>query len=144
MKTYFISGHRDATKEEFKEHYEYILDILVNTDANFVVGDCNGVDKFAIDYLKRKNVNNVTVYHIGDNPMNNNEHKTLGGFSNDIHRDYSMTLASDYDLCWVRQGKERSGTQQNIDRRKWYKNQKRKGRAYGFDELLIREAENFI
>ncbi len=50
-------------------------------------------------------------------PRNNAGFPTLGGFASDADRDAAMTAASRSDAAWVRPGREKSGTQKNIDRR---------------------------
>jgi hypothetical protein len=119
-KTYFISGHRDATIEEFK--YNYIPKILraISEGASFVVGDCQGIDNMAIGFLKNLEymlLGNVTVYHMFEEPRFNAGFETKGGFRSDVERDFAMTLASDEDIAWTRKGRERSGTGCNLDRR---------------------------
>ena len=118
---YFISGHRNITWEEFSRFY--IPDILqaIAEDSSFVVGDCAGVDMLAQHFLKENGVTNVTVYHISSSPMFNSGFKTKGGFRSDVERDYTMTLESDDDILWIRPGCERSGTGNNLDRRKLQK-----------------------
>lgn len=124
--TYFISGHRDITKEEFNRLYVDDLNELINKeDTYFVVGDYNGVDIMAQEYL-RDNINNpkrVTVYHMFDKPRNlaTTSFNTIGGFKTDIERDSAMTDNSDYDIAYIRKGKENSGTAQNILRRYTFK-----------------------
>jgi hypothetical protein len=118
MKTYFISGHRDITEEEFKTHYEEKIFKAINDDSHFVVGDCDGVDHLAQKYLKAFGVKQVDVYHMFDEPRHNVGFNTIGGFRSDVDRDTAMTEDSNIDIAWVRKGKEKSGTQQNIDRRK--------------------------
>jgi hypothetical protein len=114
----FISGHRDITEDEFKKHYQpKIADALLD-NCTFVVGDCEGVDIMAQEYLESLSMDKVMVFHIGDEPMNFVESlQKTGGFRSDVDRDFAMTLISDFDLCWIREGKERSGTAQNIFRR---------------------------
>ena len=61
---YFISGHRDITKEEFEKYYIPKIDTTLENDNNatFVVGDYYGVDIMALDYLVNKGMqDNVTV-----------------------------------------------------------------------------------
>ncbi len=142
MKTYFISGHRDATREEFEKHYVPILKELIKSPNRFKVGDCPGADSYAIDYLRDNNIENVTVYHIGSEPMYNRGFNLVGGFTSDFYRDYTMTLYSDVDVCWVR--KLRSGTQLNIDRRKWMNERKLKGMSYSYEDLINIEANYFL
>lgn len=49
--TYFISGHRDLTWEEFTKWYAPAISKVICTDkeARFVVGDCEGADRMAQD-----------------------------------------------------------------------------------------------
>lgn len=118
MKTYFVSGHRRITENEFLEHYINPIVDAIEEGASFVVGDCPGVDEMVQNFLKRNKVENVTVYHMLESPRCNAGFPTKGGFKSDVERDYNMTLASDDDIAWVRPGCERSGTGNNIDRRK--------------------------
>lgn len=145
MSTYFISGHRDATKLEFETHYVPILEELIKNRNNFfVVGDCPGVDRFSLDFLSENWFSNVTVYHIGFLPMYNRAFYTNGNFRSDIQRDFAMTLDSEFDVCWIRPGKERSGTQMNIDRRRWVNERKTKGLTYTYDERVMIESNLFL
>ncbi len=119
-KTYFISGHRDITEEEFKKYYEDKLFNAILEEANFVVGDYQGVDDLAQKYLKSMMVSKdkVKVYHMFEFPRNNSGWLTVGGFTSDEQRDSAMTDDSDFDIAWVRPGKEKSGTARNLQRRK--------------------------
>lgn len=116
-RTAFISGHLDLTYAEFMTHY--IRDIwraLVRGDS-FIVGDAGGCDKLAQEELS-KYVNGVMVYHMFDAPRNNTGNfPTVGGFESDSERDAAMIAASDYDIAWVRPGREKSGTAKNLKRR---------------------------
>lgn len=118
MKTYFISGHRKITIDEFYEHYVPKIAAAISEGASFVVGDCPGVDIMAQYYLKEANVTDVTVYHMLEYPRCSAGFLLKGGFKSDVERDYNMTLASDDDIAWIRPGCERSGTGNNLDRRK--------------------------
>lgn len=122
MKIAYISGHLDLTEEEFREHYIPAIDYAIFFGYKFVVGDARGADKMAQEYLK--NVGNnvyhlITVYHMFDKPRHNAaSFNTKGGYKTDEERDIAMTKASDYDIAWVRPGRETSGTSKNIMRRK--------------------------
>lgn len=124
--TYFISGHRDLTWEEFAKWYAPAISKVICTDseAKFVVGDCEGADRMAQDYLSSCGVffKNVTVYHMFKAPryMTRSCVPTQGGFTSDVERDKAMTEHSDCDIAFIRKGKESSGTAQNILRR-WTK-----------------------
>lgn len=133
---YFISGHRDITEEEFNKHYVPLLVEILNSNryASFVVGDCKGVDKMAMDFLSNaaKNGNiKLTIYHMFDSPrvtpgdipikyidtIFNGSVKFKGGYTTDLERDTAMTNDSHIDVAWIRPGRNTSGTAQNIKRR---------------------------
>ena len=135
---YFISGHRDFPEEEFGKYLVKIVHAGLNDKkCEFVVGDCEGVDKFAMDAIfvefvdppiSRKRKANLTIYHIGDVPKNtplglsveklkNLGVKFIGGFTSDEERDSAMTKASDFDIAFVKDNRWDSGTAQNIKRR---------------------------
>ncbi len=113
---YFISGHLDITEEEFREHYQPLIDNAHEADSSFVVGDAGGLDTRAQQYLSKIGAN-VVVYHMFDSPRNNVGFPTCGGFKSDNERDTAMTNSSDVDIAWVRPGREKSGTAKNIKRR---------------------------
>lgn len=137
---FFISGHRDITEQEFKEHYIPWIDSIFD-DVNypeFVVGDCEGVDKMAMDYLAPLAFNReayINIYHMGDSPRHTPDNVPInytercfsdyvtfhGGYNSDETRDSAMTKDSHFDIAWVRKGKENSGTAQNIKRRYGFK-----------------------
>ena len=115
---YFISGHRNITDDEFMYHYsQKILEALRDPNAEFVVGDYDGVDTIAQHFLIGKTTK-LTVYHMHKRPMNNvGDWETMGGYNSDIHRDSVMTAASDVDIAWIRHWGLNSGTEQNVLRR---------------------------
>lgn len=117
--TAFISGHRDVTEEEFNIHYKPLIDVAIENGHHFVVGDYEGLGIMAQRYLKEHcEESKVTVYHMFVSPRNHVDgFNTLGGFFSDEDRDSNMTKDSDYDIAWVRPGKEKSGTAINIKRR---------------------------
>lgn len=117
MTIYFVSGHLDITQEEFDEYYATRLTLCnVPGFTEFVVGDANGCDLMAQQFLKWLDAK-VTVYHMFDAPRNNVGFETKGGFVSDKLRDEAMTNASDSDIAWVRPGREKSGTAKNLKRR---------------------------
>ena len=117
---YFISGHRDITNEEFDKFYipkiNEALEVAFRDNTRFVVGDYEGVDIMAQEYLKtlceegRLNYSQVSVYHMFDSPRH------LAS-EDDVERDSAMTEASDKDIAFIRKGNWTSGTAQNILRR---------------------------
>lgn len=119
MKVAFVSGHLNVTTEEFQEHYVPKLQKAIAEKHKFVVGDCKGVDTLAqgfFAYFLTKD--DVTVYHMFDSPRNNvGNFPTRGGFKSDNERDSEMTRMSDYDIVWIRPGRENSGTAKNVERR---------------------------
>jgi hypothetical protein len=135
MRTAFISGHLDLTKEEFAEHYEPEIRRAHAEGHAFVVGDAPGCDFMAQRLLVELNSEvrgpsngidrgaTVHVYHMFDAPRMHAGRRaqrapTVGGFTSDKERDAAATAASDYDIAWVRPGREKSGTAKNIARRK--------------------------
>jgi len=114
---YFISGHLSLTPEEFNTHYLPQIDkALEDSEVFFVVGDAKGADALAQTYLKSRGAT-VTVFHMFKGPRHNSGFPTRGGFTSDAARDIAMTKFSDQDIAWVRPGREKSGTQRNLDRR---------------------------
>ena len=124
QKTYFISGHRDITDDEFERFYQTSINFAIDTtdDVRFVVGDYQGTDIKAQDYLVNVlqfDPEKICVYHMFDKPRNINPKivNTVGGFKTDEERDAAMTNASFDDIAFVRNYTELSGTAQNILRR---------------------------
>lgn len=122
MSTAYISGHLDLTGSEWLQHYSEKIKLAVEQGHSFVVGDAKGCDataQFALNSLRHSNPElKVTVFHMFDSPRNNNyAFPTVGGFTSDKERDEAMTASSDYDIAWVRPGRENSGTAKNIARR---------------------------
>ena len=126
---YFVSGHRDLPYEDFELYYKPIIDNVIANDETpeFVVGDCEGVDKFAMDYIFEYYIIPLTIYHIGNSSRNipkglseNPESEGVffhGGFTSDEERDSAMTKVSDFDIAFVKDNRWNSGTAQNIKRR---------------------------
>ena len=126
---YFVSGHRDLPYEDFELYYKPIIDNVIANDETpeFVVGDCNGVDKFAMDYIFKYYIVPLIIYHMFDTPRNIPEGLSEspefegvffhGGFTSDEERDSAMTKVSDFDIAFVKDNRWDSGTVQNIKRR---------------------------
>lgn len=123
LKTYFVSGHRDITETEFEKYKAYLYNIVISeTDYYFVVADYEGADFMVQNYLMDElkiDPDRVTIYHMGDEPMNINPKITRikGGFSSDEERDTAMTRDSVFDIAFVRDNTVMSGTAMNILRR---------------------------
>jgi hypothetical protein len=114
----FVSGHRDITDSEFNTHYAPKLDKAIQEGHQIVVGDYQGVDYLAQKYLSDKNYQKVVVYHMFIKPRYHIPgYPTRGGYTTDEERDGAMTKDSNYDIAWVRMGKEKSGTALNVVRR---------------------------
>jgi hypothetical protein len=119
MKTAFVSGHLDLTQKEFGRFYYVEIQLAVLFENKIVVGDARGTDTMAqklVEELGRPDL--LTIYHMFDSPRNSVKGaKLIGGFKSDEERDAAMTADSDYDIAWVREGREKSGTQRNLNRR---------------------------
>lgn len=118
MTIYFVSGHLDLTEAEFVEHYIPKLNAAIADEASFVVGDARGCDALTQLWLAALNVP-LTVFHMLDRPRNAFGFNVVlvGGFTTDAARDEVMTSRSDDDIAWVRPGRAKSGTAQNLARR---------------------------
>lgn len=116
-KVVFIFGHGDVTEKEFEKYYKFKIDKAVSLNYSFLICDYKGADTLAQDYLK--NYNKVTVFHMFENPRYkaNISWKTIGGFQTDLERDSYGTFNSNYDIYFVRKGREKSGTMNNVKRR---------------------------
>jgi hypothetical protein len=127
----FISGHLDLTQEEWENFYVDKIYRASMSGHKFVVGDAKtGADAWTIDLFKMYfklgwlSPERVTIYHMLIAPRETPHIKRskgftlVGGFKSDEERDASMTAASDYDIAWIRPGRENSGTAKNIERRK--------------------------
>lgn len=75
----------------------------------------------AQDYLLACGVSfrNITIYHMFKAPRYTalRSVPTQGGFTSDIERDKAMTEHSDYDIAFIRKGKESSGTAQKYSKK---------------------------
>ena len=125
--TYFISGHRDLTQEECVKHYIPTLENILKNDpmANFVVGDWEGCDKMAIEWLiSHRDYPDVYIYYVDEVRVTFFGEKLIN-FYNVMLRpcasydecDSRMTQDSDFDVAWIRPGREDSHTAMNIKRR---------------------------
>lgn len=126
---YFISGHRNITEEQFNKSYVPAIENVISSDVafGFVIGDYQGVDIMAQNYLvSRGFANKVFVYHMFDKPRNLAEGIThlIGGFQTDEERDSAMTKDSDFDIAFYDHSP--SGTFENIRRRHYLKYKSRK------------------
>ena len=114
----FISGHLDLSLDEFDDHYFPRIRTAWRNGHSFIVGDAKGADKLAQEFLEELGAD-YYVFHIGSKPRNAPKGcQKMGGFKSDDERDKAMTLRSDYDIAWVRPGREQSGTAKNLARRR--------------------------
>lgn len=134
---YFISGHIDITEEEFNTHYRNRIDLaLQNPFSTFVIGDAQGADTLAKNYLgSRIDKTRITIY-TRRSPIQCSElvgFKIKGSFKNHTQKDAAMTRDSDEDILYIRPAdiqkqlleargikydpNRLSGTEQNLNRR---------------------------
>ena len=64
-----ISGSRSVNK--LPQSALNSLDKIIELGFKVVIGDCYGIDTLVQEYLKLKNYQKVTIYHIGNKPRNN-------------------------------------------------------------------------
>ena len=122
---YFVSGHRDLTQEEFDRHYVYLLDRVLADDpcAEFIVGDWEGCDTLFVNYIKTYKDIKVNICYKDDGSINPQPRIFKQNHGVDIilptydECDSYMTFDSDFDIAWIRPGREDSHTAKNIKRR---------------------------
>lgn len=125
--TYFISGHRDLTQEEFDKHYAPVLKKVLQSDWNceFVIGDWEGCDTMALEFLlSHPDYKYIEIYYVDKvriQPFGDHVDcfENLYVYSKDNYDecDEAMTKCSDFDIAWIRPGREDSHTAINIKRR---------------------------
>lgn len=118
---YFISGHRDLTQQEFDIYYKPKIDQVLTSDKNatFLVGTSQGCDCMAIKYLDEKQAWFKIFPYEKEyyKPKNGTGYVSKIIFTSYDERDKYMTLHSNFDIAWIRKGKESSCTAMNILRR---------------------------
>lgn len=127
---YFISGHRNLSYDDFEKYYIPKINEVMDgdCDAEFIVGgDCEGVDKFAMDYIYSRTFHPLIIFHMSDTPKFTpkgmsessipSRLKFKGGFKSDEERDTAMTRDSNFDIAFIKDNRWNSGTAQNIKRR---------------------------
>ncbi len=116
--TAFVSGHRNLIPSEFYQYYLPYLDKAIASGHQFVVGDAPGADAMVQMYLAdRIAPERVTVYHARHKPRHwHSGFDVQGDYASQSAKDAAMTAISDYDIAWVRLGKETSGTARNLAR----------------------------
>lgn len=123
---YFISGHRDLTQWEFNKYYAPLINKIITLDdvARFIFGDCEGCDTLAYNYIlpRLQPHQMIDIYCVNKVHFDNYNEKLYPKVDAKMHSSYeecdkAMTLASDFDIAWIRPGKEDSYTANNIRRR---------------------------
>lgn len=137
----FISGHRNISEEEFETHYKSKIDHFIHwinhSDSylnspkklTFYIGDCDGCDKMAINYIISKLSRNIKLVicslkepfegQIDYSLCSNDNITVIKEFDTHEDRDTYMTVNTNYDILWIRQNEWGSGTAQNFVRRNW-------------------------
>lgn len=115
---YFVSGHRDLTEKEFIEHYVNQICYVLERDryAEFIVGDWEGCDRMFLEYMK-DNSNRITVCYCEKLRVNSDLFNYAIKCDSYDECDAKMTELTDFDIAWIRPGREDSHTAQNIKRR---------------------------
>lgn len=120
---YFVSGHRDLTISEFREHYVPLIQKIIKDDVwcEFVVGFCEGCDLMFIEWMKEHAPSHdLLVFYCTNIPENfwDDYPNIYLYYCDDFETcDTAMTRNSDFDIAWIRPGREDSHTAKNIKRR---------------------------
>ncbi len=115
MKTAFISGHIDVNEDIFITQYKNAIDVAIEAQHKFVIGNARGVDTHALNYLLKNNVSpsDITIHcYIKDG--NDGQIKfykklkvnIIEHFISYSARDAHMTEVSDYDIAFVRSAED--------------------------------------
>ena len=115
----FVGGSK--TIKELKDETLSIIDTFCSIGAEFLIGDCFGVDKLIQDYLVEREYRNVTIYVSGDKTRNNvggffEKHIAANEFSGfEFYRQKDMAMAADADCGLMIWDGLTRGTKQNIE-----------------------------
>jgi hypothetical protein len=130
-----VSGHIDINLAHFTTHYLPGIDLAVSRRDYFILGDAQGPDTLALDYLRLQGgpdiKHRITIYPsrphniakfeaMGratstdppeETPADRRSTRAKGRRQGDprarhLWRDTRMTRASDYDILWTRSGEE--------------------------------------
>lgn len=113
MAIVMISGSRSVNK--LPQSALNSLDKIMELNFDIIIGDCYGIDTLVQKYLKSKNYQKVTVYHINNKPRNNLGFNSVKIRENRyLDKDIAMAEIADYGLA-IWDGKSK-GTQNNIKR----------------------------
>jgi hypothetical protein len=104
---YYITGHRDLSKEEFSKIYIPEIDRIIREDSNavFLVGVCEGVDLYTIQYLNKYSIP-VQVY--GPNLDIKNDRIRLHLYPSYEKSALEMIKNSDKTIGFIKPGRENS------------------------------------
>jgi hypothetical protein len=134
-RTAMISGHIDISPGDFASHYIPAVDLAISRHDHFILGDAQGTDTLALDYLLQHGGPDVkhciTIYV--SRPYNIAKFQAMGfttstdppadalasgapgkgkgrrqgdARARHLQRDARMTRASDYDILWARSEEE--------------------------------------
>lgn len=122
-KVYFISGYADADIKFFTKFYLPLIAQAIRQDADFVIGDCIGIDAMAQAYLKQQlpedQHSRVKIYFRGNNPQNymSTGFLAVGGFETHEEAAVAMSISSDEDIAVLIPGRDKAMTAKNVMRR---------------------------
>ena len=122
-KTYFISGSGDYDVKEFIRDYIPLLKQAILENANFVIGDQDGVDAMAQSFLSQQlnpsEHDRVKIFFIHDDPRNvlSTNCVAIGGFKTKKEANVAMTMCSDEDIVCLKPNISDSSAAQNVLRR---------------------------
>lgn len=120
---YFVSGSKSIST--LPESTIEVIDLFISLEAEFLVGDCYGVDTAVQKYLESKGYSNVTIYCSGESPRNSfvtgakvhscaEAAKGLTGRA--FHYVKDIQMATDCDFALVIWDGKSKGSENNIKR----------------------------
>jgi hypothetical protein len=115
----FIAG--SISIQQLDPSHQALLDAVVHDKANVLIGDAPGIDRLVQLHLAARHVQNVTVFHVGNEPRNNAGHWLTHGVQTEhpagtrayfTAKDMVMAQQADFGLM-IWDGKS-PGTYRNI------------------------------
>lgn len=115
---YYITGHRDLSKEEFNRIYLPKINDIIREDSNalFLVGTCEGVDLYTRQYLTKYNIR-FQIYGPHHGMDLSNTFTQVYFFPSYEDATKEMIKKSDITIGFIKPGRESSFTALNILKR---------------------------
>jgi hypothetical protein len=113
-----ITGQQDISIEDFQTYYEPAIEAMIKQKVHFVIGNAEGVDKLAKEFLHMYSYHSVTIFDkaSGDGGVPwGARWRVVNGFKSYPERDLAMIEVSNKIICYLfGAGALGSGTYRNL------------------------------